>query len=168
MKNTKGIIILLSLIVAGLLALSVFLTVQLLKQTHDHGNPTNTSNTTTASTSEPAGTTTTASTASEATSAETTQPTSQPSTSGPEVTTTAPNIPGLITAEQAKAIALSQFDSNVSVLEVENHTDDSPPHYELELTDGYYDYALKIHAVTGAVIDYEREPVEGDESETED
>lgn len=175
MKKFKGIIIPLCLIMLCLLALSVFLTIQLLQRTRDQRNTSQTSMTTTAGTSETTfGTsgnqtgTTTAGTTVETTQAVTTGPTTVPSTSDPAATTTRSEAPGLLTAEQARIIALDQFDSDVRVLEQENHTEDNPPHYEFELTDGHYDYDLKIHAVTGAVIDYEKEPVESGESENSD
>jgi len=179
MKNFKGIIILLGLIMACLIVLSVFLTVELLQRKREQTNPTDTAVTTTAAASETtsgtssgetSATSASTSTAIETTPAGTTATASQPTTSEPEVTTTAAttNTPGLITLEQAEAIALSQFDGEVRVLESEDNTDDNPPHYELELTDGQYDYEIKIHALTGAVIDYEREPIEDVDDETGD
>ena len=178
MKNFRGVIILLGLIMACLIVLSVFLTIQLIQKTREKSNPADTSASTIEvsetdngqGSTQPTGTSVTASTMPttsitiETTPAETTAPTSPPATTEPAATTASSNLPGLITPGQAESVALAQFEGDAQILEIENHTGDNPPHYEIELTDGNYEYSLKIHAVTGAIIDFEKEPV----GETED
>ena len=181
MKNFKGVFILLGLIMACLIVLSILLTIQLVQKAREQNNPTGTSASTTVvsetdngqngtqPTSSGSGTAITSPTTSATTGtmpAETTATTSQPTTADPTVTTATSNLPGLITPGQAESIALAQLEGDASILEIENHTGDNPPHYELELTDGSYEYSLKIHAVTGAIIDFEKEPA-GEEEESD-
>lgn len=176
MKNFRGVFILLGLIMACLIVLSVLLTIQLVQKAREQNNPTDTAASSiivsetdnwqngTQPTSSDSGTASTTPTASATTGTlptESTASTSQSTTAGPSVTTATSSLPGLITPGQAESIALAQLEGDVQILEIENHTGDNPPHYELELTDGNYEYSLKIHAVTGAIIDFEKEGTDG-------
>lgn len=58
---------------------------------------------------------------------------------------------------EAMQIALDKIGGNARVLEIELEKDDNPPKYQLELSDGTYEYEVEIHAVSGVIIDFEKE-----------
>lgn len=62
----------------------------------------------------------------------------------------------LISADQAKAIALAYAGSQAAILEIELE-DDYPPAYSIDLVVDRQKIELKIHAITGAILDYHRE-----------
>ena len=62
-----------------------------------------------------------------------------------------------ISESAAIQIALDKIGANARVLEIELEKDDNPSKYELELTDGTYEYEVEIHAVSGVIIDFEKE-----------
>lgn len=183
MKSFRGVIILLGLIMACLIVLSVLLTIQLVQKAREQNNPTDTAASSvvvsetdngqngtqpTGSSSGTASTTPTTNATTGTITTETTTSTSQTTTAKPTTTTAEPNLPGLITPGQAESIALAQLEGDAQILEIEDHTGDNPPHYELELTDGSYEYSLKIHAVTGAIIDFDKEPAGDEDGEEEE
>lgn len=59
-----------------------------------------------------------------------------------------------ISKERAIEIARTKVGS-ARLEEIEFEDDDFPPHYELEFEDGDIEYELKIHAVTGVILEFE-------------
>lgn len=74
----------------------------------------------------------------------------------------------LISLEKAKAIALDYVGSGAVVLELELERDDNPPKFEIKLEACGYEYEIEIHAITGAIIDMEREPVDSQDAIDDD
>ena len=62
-----------------------------------------------------------------------------------------------ITKEKAIQIAIARIGSNATLEEIEFDKGDNPPKYEIEMYDDKYEYEIEIHAITGAVLDFERE-----------
>lgn len=62
-----------------------------------------------------------------------------------------------ITKEKAIQIAIARIGSNATLDEIEFEKGDNPPKYEIEMYDDKYEYEIEIHAITGAVLDFERE-----------
>ena len=63
-----------------------------------------------------------------------------------------------ITAEKARQTALDRIHTaNLQVVEMELDTDEYPPKYEIKLIDSLYKYEVEIHAVTGQVIEIDKE-----------
>lgn len=73
----------------------------------------------------------------------------------------------LITKNAAAAIALAQV-GNGTVVEIELDGDDNPPLYKIKLIAGNIEYDIKVHAVTGALLDLEKESVERSDSDDDD
>ncbi len=71
-----------------------------------------------------------------------------------DIMTSAENAP-TITAEQAKKIALNQYDGNI--IDFEYDRDDLVPHYEIEIKNDNEKIDLYIDAVSGEVTVKERE-----------
>ena len=63
-----------------------------------------------------------------------------------------------ITAEQARKTALDRIHTaNLQVVETELKSDEYPPKYEIKLVDSQYKYEVEIHAITGLIIEIEKE-----------
>lgn len=62
-----------------------------------------------------------------------------------------------ISKDQATAIALNRVGSGSVLVEIESDLDDNPPKYEVEVILGDFTYELEIHAITGAIIDFEQD-----------
>ena len=62
-----------------------------------------------------------------------------------------------ITKEKAIEIALARIGSKATLDEIEFEKDDNPPKYEIEMYDDKYEYEIEIHAITGDIIDYEKD-----------
>ena len=62
-----------------------------------------------------------------------------------------------ITKEKAIEIALAKIGSKAVLDEIEFEQDDNPPKYEIEMYDDKYEYEIEIHAITGAVLEFERD-----------
>jgi uncharacterized membrane protein YkoI len=63
-----------------------------------------------------------------------------------------------ITVNQARQIILDRIGTaNLKVVEIKLENSDYPPKYEIKLTDGKYKYEAKVHAVTGLVIEIDKE-----------
>ena len=60
-----------------------------------------------------------------------------------------------ITAKEAIAIALKH--SPGTVTEVELDDDDKRAHFEIEIEDGKYEYEFEIDAITGEILDFEKD-----------
>ncbi|MBE6952914.1 MAG: cell wall protein [Ruminococcaceae bacterium] len=86
--------------------------------------------------------------------------TTQPATTFVPQTTPATTTQGQISAEQAKSIALER--AGVSAADarfekVELDYDDGRAHYEIEFSVGNVEYEADVDAVTGAIIEFERD-----------
>lgn len=62
-----------------------------------------------------------------------------------------------ITKEKAIEIALAKIGTKAILEEIKFEKDDNPPKYELEMYDDKHEYEIEIHAITGAVLKFERE-----------
>ena len=62
-----------------------------------------------------------------------------------------------ITKEEAIKIALAKIGKDAKLDEIEFESDDNPPKYEIEMYDDKYEYEIEIHAITGAILEFERE-----------
>ena len=60
-----------------------------------------------------------------------------------------------ITAKEAIAIALKQTPGTVTDVELDD--DDGRAYYEIEIEDGKYEYEYEIDAVTGKILDFEKD-----------
>lgn len=64
----------------------------------------------------------------------------------------------ILTASQAAAIAAQRIGTpGLRVIETEFEPGDYPPKYEVKLSDGAYKYEVDVHAVTGLILEVERE-----------
>ena len=100
------------------------------------------------------------------TGAMTAAPTAAPTGATTALTSTTTRIAvRLITPEQAQAIAMDEIGKNAKLLSIKSELDNHPPKYDVTLTMGGYVYELEIHAVTGAIIDFEKDPMD-DRGET--
>jgi len=64
----------------------------------------------------------------------------------------------VLSASQASAIAVRRIaTAGLRVLATEFESGDYPPKYEVKLSDGTYKYEVAVHAVTGLVLEVERE-----------
>ena len=61
----------------------------------------------------------------------------------------------VLTVEEAVAIAMKQAKGTVT--EVELDEDDGRLHYDIEIEDGTYEYDFEIDAITGEVLDFEKD-----------
>lgn len=64
-----------------------------------------------------------------------------------------------ITEQEAVKIALDKIGREAKVEEIEFDKDDNPPKYEIEMYNKDYEYEIEIHAITGAILKFEREKV---------
>lgn len=62
-----------------------------------------------------------------------------------------------ISKDEATKIGIKKVGNGAKLKKIEADLDDNPPKYELEITLGKYKYELEIHAITGAVIDFEKD-----------
>ncbi len=62
-----------------------------------------------------------------------------------------------ITKDEAIEIGLKKLGSEAVLIDIESDLDDNPPKYELEFVLGKYEYEIEIHAITGAIIDFEKD-----------
>ena len=62
-----------------------------------------------------------------------------------------------ITKDKAIEIALAKIGSKATLDEIEFDKDDNPPKYEIEMYDDKYEYEIEIHAITGAILEFEKE-----------
>ena len=60
-----------------------------------------------------------------------------------------------LTAKEAIAIALKQTPGTVTDVELDN--DDGRAYFEIEIKDGKYEYEYEIDAVTGKILDFEKD-----------
>lgn len=65
-----------------------------------------------------------------------------------------------LSVEKAIEIAVSKVGSGARVVEVDTSLDDNPPKYEVELILGAYEYEVEIHAITGAIIDFDKDDLD--------
>lgn len=62
-----------------------------------------------------------------------------------------------ITKDEAINIALERIGKEAKLDEIEFERDDNPPKYEIEMYDNKYEYEIEIHAISGAILKFERE-----------
>lgn len=65
-----------------------------------------------------------------------------------------------ISSEEAIRIGKNKVGADSKLIKMEADLDDNPPKYNIELVLGNYEYELEIHAITGAVIDFERDEID--------
>jgi|LFRM01.1.fsa_nt_gb hypothetical protein len=68
--------------------------------------------------------------------------------------------PKYITKDQAIQIGINKVGDGAKLIEIESDLDDNPPKYELEIQLGNYEYELEIHAITGSIIDFEKDEID--------
>lgn len=68
--------------------------------------------------------------------------------------------PTFISSEEAIKIGKNKVGAEAKLIKIEADLDDNPPKYNIELVLGDYEYELEIHAITGAVIDFERDEID--------
>lgn len=68
--------------------------------------------------------------------------------------------PKYISKDEAIEIGLKKIGIGAILVEIDVELDDNPPKYELEIILGNYEYELEIHAITGAVIDFEKDEID--------
>lgn len=65
-----------------------------------------------------------------------------------------------ITKETAIEMALKKIGKSeklVKIDEIEFDKDDNPPRYEIEMYDDKYEYEIEVHAISGAILKFERD-----------
>lgn len=62
-----------------------------------------------------------------------------------------------ISIEKALEIARNTINKDANLESVELASDDNPPKYEIEMFDNTYEYEIEIHAITGAILNFEKE-----------
>lgn len=62
-----------------------------------------------------------------------------------------------ITEKEAIKIALDKIGRDAIVEEIEFEKKDNPPKYEIELYNKDYEYEIEVHAITGAILKFERD-----------
>ena len=65
-----------------------------------------------------------------------------------------------ISADEAIKIGVNKVGEGAELIKIESDLDDNPPKYELEIILGNYEYEIEIHAITGAVIDFEKDELD--------
>lgn len=65
-----------------------------------------------------------------------------------------------ITKEKAIDIGINKVGVGSQLIEIRSDLDDNPPKYELVIQLGNYEYELEIHAITGAVIDFDKDEID--------
>lgn len=65
-----------------------------------------------------------------------------------------------LSKKEAIEIAVSKVGMGAKVIEVDQSLDDNPPKYEIELILGAYEYEVEIHAITGAIIDFDKDDLD--------
>lgn len=86
-----------------------------------------------------------------------------PSGSGAAVTEPGPSAPVLLSAAEARALALAHAgveESEAVFTETEQERSDGRVYYEMEFTTAAVSYQCEVDAVTGAVVQYREEPRE--------
>ena len=73
----------------------------------------------------------------------------------------------LLAKNDAIAIALAHVGDG-TIVEIDLKSEDNPPLYDIKLIAGGYKYEIKIHAITGAVLDLEKERVENADDSADD
>lgn len=65
--------------------------------------------------------------------------------------------PKYISTDQAIDIGLKKVGHGSELIKVESDLDNNPPKYELEIILGNYEYEIEIHAITGSLINFEKD-----------
>ena len=71
-----------------------------------------------------------------------------------------------ISADQIRKIVLDRIHTtNLRVIETQLEKAEYPPRYEIKLVDDKYQYEVKVHAITGLVIEIEKKGIEKNEED---
>lgn len=62
-----------------------------------------------------------------------------------------------ITKEEAIKKALERIGRDAKVEEIEFKKDSNPPRYEIEMYNNDYEYEIEVHAITGAILKFDRD-----------
>ena len=68
--------------------------------------------------------------------------------------------PKYVTKDKAIEIGVNKVGVGSQLIEINSDLDDNPPKYELVIQLANYEYELEIHAITGAVIDFEKDEID--------
>ena len=68
--------------------------------------------------------------------------------------------PKYISKEQAMEIGINKVGKGAKLILIESDLDNNPPKYELEIILDNYEYELEIHAITGAIIDFDKDEID--------
>ena len=68
--------------------------------------------------------------------------------------------PKYISKDEATKIGLNKVGPGAKLIKIKSDLDDNPPKYDLKIILGNYEYEIEIHAITGALIDFEKEEVD--------
>ena len=88
--------------------------------------------------------------------------TSQPTETTTATTTDKPADDVFLKSDQAVELVKDRVGNAARIISVEAEFDDNPPVYEIELVDDQYHYEVEIHAITGAILEYERTQIDDD------
>jgi hypothetical protein len=91
---------------------------------------------------------------------------SSPSTNESTTATTAPTLDSeFISTDKAQQIAVDYVGHSSSVVSIVPDFTENPPVYDLELVDTHYEYWIKIHAITGAILEFEKEEIDDEHTD---
>lgn len=68
--------------------------------------------------------------------------------------------PKYISKDEATEIGLNKVGNGAKLIKIKSDFDDNPPKYDLKIILGNYEYEIEVHAITGAVIDFEKEEID--------
>lgn len=68
--------------------------------------------------------------------------------------------PKYISKDEAIEIGLNKVGDGAKLIKIKSDLDDNPPKYDLKIILGNYEYEIEVHAITGSVIDFEKEEVD--------
>lgn len=68
--------------------------------------------------------------------------------------------PKYISTDEATKIGLNKVGKGAKLIKIKSDLDDNPPKYKLEILLEKYEYEIEIHAITGAIIDFEKDEVD--------
>ncbi len=68
--------------------------------------------------------------------------------------------PTYITKDEAIEIGIKKVGVGAKVIKVKSDLEDNPPKFELEIQLKNHEYELEIHAITGSIIDFEKEKID--------
>ena len=168
MKTTEIRRILLAVTLAVVLLLLIYFGSQAVLNWQTKATTTTGQQTTSPTTAESTSATTSETSGDAPTSSPATSPGSAVTSKPSETVVTSPTF-SYITPDQAAAIAMARIGAQARLISIDQDTDDNPPVYEIRAADQNYSYEIEVHAITGAILDFEKEEIEeDDESETDE